>query len=242
MSRSAAIDALRPILSSLQIAEALDVACGSGTMTRALAESVASFQRIRGVDVDGAQLREARADTTDRRIRFERFAAEALPYRDHRFDVVLMSYALHHVHDPETALREVERVRSPDGVAIVLEPVADARSQAQEASIELHHLKAEVDRWCGMPHRDTYSTADAVDLLRSVWPTCRLAVATARSIERAAIVKRLNAVGDYLANAHDRPTYAQLKRRLHQTRSVALRHGIGDPDTLIAIVGPDQSP
>lgn len=49
------------------------------------------------------------------RIRFEVADAHHLPYDDASFDRVLMTCVLHHVEDPEQAMREMRRVVKPGG-------------------------------------------------------------------------------------------------------------------------------
>lgn len=50
-------------------------------------------------------------------IRFEEADAEALPYRDATFDRVLHTCLLHHLRNPEEALKEIRRVLRPGGTA-----------------------------------------------------------------------------------------------------------------------------
>ena len=49
------------------------------------------------------------------RIRFEVADAQQLPYEDATFDRVLVTCVLHHLNDPELALREMRRVVKPGG-------------------------------------------------------------------------------------------------------------------------------
>ena len=55
----------------------------------------------------------------DRTRRVVRAVAEALPFRDAAFDVVVANYVLHHVPDTARAVTELARVMRPGGVAVV---------------------------------------------------------------------------------------------------------------------------
>jgi SAM-dependent methyltransferase len=97
----------------------LEVCCGSGLMTEALARRGA---RVTGTDVSIQAL--ARARERARRYGFHaefRVAdTEALPFRDACFDVVAVHDGLHHLDDPGRAIREMARV-ARQGV-LILEP------------------------------------------------------------------------------------------------------------------------
>lgn len=108
--------------------DALDVGCGAGRLTRLLA---AAGARASGIDVNPAVIRRAiaraREDGAD--IEFAEGRAEALPWPDARFDVVVFSNSLHHVEADrmERALAEAARVLRPEGLLYVMEPVAKGR-------------------------------------------------------------------------------------------------------------------
>ncbi len=52
---------------------------------------------------------------------------ENIPYPDGAFDVVLCNHVLEHVADDRRAMREIRRVLSPGGWAVLLAPMDDAR-------------------------------------------------------------------------------------------------------------------
>jgi 2-polyprenyl-3-methyl-5-hydroxy-6-metoxy-1,4-benzoquinol methylase len=101
----------------------LEVCCGSGLMTEALARHGA---RVTGTDVSAGAL--VRARERARRYgfdaRFQPADAAALPFRDGAFDVVAVHDGLHHLDDPEAAIAEMARV-ARDGV-LILEPARAA--------------------------------------------------------------------------------------------------------------------
>lgn len=114
----AVIKSVIPSLAGIRI---LDVGCGSGGLARLLAEEGAE---VTGIDPNPQALTAAR--TLAPAARFEAASAEALPFEDAAFDVVLVVNALHHVplHAMDRALAEAGRVARPGGWLIVLEPLA----------------------------------------------------------------------------------------------------------------------
>ena len=99
----------------------LDVGCGTGSFARRLAEHFEDIA-ITGVDVSAGMLAEARRKTAGApNARFVQASAEALPFPDASFDVVVSASALHYVPDPARALRETARVLRPGGRLALLD-------------------------------------------------------------------------------------------------------------------------
>jgi ubiquinone/menaquinone biosynthesis C-methylase UbiE len=100
--------------------EVLDIGCGTGYFSRRAARVVAPDGHVVGIDpsrpvIDYAT-RVAPATCT-----FQTARAEALPYPDASFDLVISSLAFHHLPPVErpTALRESYRVLRPGGQLLV---------------------------------------------------------------------------------------------------------------------------
>lgn len=97
----------------------LDVGCGSGAVTRALAQSIAPDGRAVGVDTSHALLKVARelADGAGLGglIEFREGDCRRLPFPDASFDAVLAATTLSHVPDVGRALAEIVRVTRPGG-------------------------------------------------------------------------------------------------------------------------------
>lgn len=100
----------------------LDLGCGTGTLLLRLASRVPGA-RIAGVDADPAMLRQAQAKATAAGISLDLAPAwaDALPFADGSFDVVLSSLFFHHLqpNDKRRSLREVLRVLRPGGRVLI---------------------------------------------------------------------------------------------------------------------------
>jgi ubiquinone/menaquinone biosynthesis C-methylase UbiE len=103
----------------------LDVGCGTGTLAIAAKERLGAAGSVLGIDASPEMIARARAKAKRRHldIAFERAAAEALPFPNARFDVVLSTIMLHHLPRKirEQAAREIRRVLKPGGRAVILD-------------------------------------------------------------------------------------------------------------------------
>jgi ubiquinone/menaquinone biosynthesis C-methylase UbiE len=96
----------------------LDVGCGTGTLTLALAQE---FARAIGVDPAPRMVAKAVAKGANVSAWFAVAEAESLPFADASFDGVTASFTLHHWRDPQLGLGEVARVLKPDGRLAIAE-------------------------------------------------------------------------------------------------------------------------
>jgi len=102
---------------------ALDVCCGTGDISFALAKAGA---RVDGVDFSAAMLGVARQRAAGRREfsetnpQFQQGDALSLPFSDRTFDVVTVGYGLRNLSSWETGLREMHRVAKPGARLLVL--------------------------------------------------------------------------------------------------------------------------
>ncbi len=95
--------------------QVLDVACGTGAVTRLVAEAVGEAGRVVGVDVTKAMLDVARSVRTAVAIEWCESSAVAMPFPAHTFDLVLCQQGLQFVPDRAAALAEMYRVLRPGG-------------------------------------------------------------------------------------------------------------------------------
>jgi len=113
----------------------IDVACGPGVVTAAIAPAARS---VTAFDATEAMLDKARARCTKAglgNVTFERGDAENLPFADARFDGAITRLAIHHFANPQRALDGVFRVLRPGGRAVIVDVV----SSEDRAESDLHN-------------------------------------------------------------------------------------------------------
>jgi len=92
----------------------LDVACGTGVVTRRASELVGPEGTVAGLDVNPGMLAVARS-VSPPSIEWHESSAESIPCPDASFDVVTCSLGLQFVPDRSAALREIHRVLADGG-------------------------------------------------------------------------------------------------------------------------------
>jgi demethylmenaquinone methyltransferase/2-methoxy-6-polyprenyl-1,4-benzoquinol methylase len=101
----------------------LDVACGPGAVTKALAKR--SPTRIVGLDLSEAMLQQGQSNVIKaglaERVSLVLGRGEQLPFPDATFDGLTFTYLLRYVDDPEATLAELARVVKPGGPIASLE-------------------------------------------------------------------------------------------------------------------------
>lgn len=129
----------------------LDLACGTGDLTRALAARYPDAS-VTGLDLTPAMLDLARAATTHARVRFVEGSLDDLPLADGTCDVVTGGYALRNAPDLARTVREIRRVLAPGGIAAFLD---FSRPPSRAGSAVSHALlKAWGAFWGLVVHRD----------------------------------------------------------------------------------------
>ena len=100
----------------------LDVACGTGYFARLIAERVGPGGLVVGIDASPEMITYARRKAVQLgNCKFQLATAEALPFPEDHFDVVVSSLAMHHLPDDlqVVAFREMRRVLRPRGALLV---------------------------------------------------------------------------------------------------------------------------
>ena len=97
----------------------LDLGCGTGTLTKMIAESVPELHVV-GFDADPATLKQAqkKLSSLGGRVTLQQGFAQQIPFSTDSFDVVVSSLFFHHLttEQKNDALKEIFRVLKPGGL------------------------------------------------------------------------------------------------------------------------------
>src|SRR5258708_37233448 len=103
-----------------------DVACGPGLVVAACARVV---RHATGIDITPAMLDRARAHSSQlglTNVTWRQGDVLPLPWPDASFSIVTSRFAFHHFLDPLAVLREMKRVATPGGRAVVVDSTPEA--------------------------------------------------------------------------------------------------------------------
>jgi ubiquinone/menaquinone biosynthesis C-methylase UbiE len=93
----------------------LEVACGTGVVTRALATTLPASCEVIATDLNKAMVSHAESIGSSRAVTWQTADVMALPYEDGAFDVVVCQFSVMFFPDRVGAYREVRRVLRPAG-------------------------------------------------------------------------------------------------------------------------------
>ncbi|UOR12460.1 demethylmenaquinone methyltransferase [Halobacillus amylolyticus] len=102
----------------------LDVCCGTGDWTMALAEEVGPTGKVVGLDFSVNMLSvgiKKKIASRKKQVEFEHGNAMELPFEDNQFDHVTIGFGLRNVPDYLQVLKEMHRVVKPGGKVVCLE-------------------------------------------------------------------------------------------------------------------------
>ncbi len=107
---------LKRRVASMSISRLLEVAAGTGVVTRALASIPNENMAIVATDLNQAMLDQAAAVGTARPVQWQQADALALPFSDGEFDAVVCQFGAMFFSDKAKAFSEARRVLKPGGV------------------------------------------------------------------------------------------------------------------------------
>jgi ubiquinone/menaquinone biosynthesis C-methylase UbiE len=154
-------------------ARAIDIGCGAGHLSLALAPHLA---RIIALDPSPgmlAQVAKAAAARGLGQIQTREGSAESLPFQDASLQLVCTRYSAHHWTRLEAAMQEMGRVLGSGGHALIIDtlgqedPLADTFMQ----TIELLRDPSHVRNRCPGEWRSLFRTAGLLEVEHVEWPT-----------------------------------------------------------------------
>jgi SAM-dependent methyltransferase len=122
-------------------ADWIDVACGPGVVSRAMASRVGS---VKGVDLTPAMIAEAERRANEEGIESVGFAlgdATSLDLDDDSFDGAITRLSLHHIPAPGRVVAEMARLVRPGGWVLASDIVADRDRDANAWREEIERLR-----------------------------------------------------------------------------------------------------
>ena len=105
--------------------DVLDIAGGTGDLTRAFSREVGAGGRVVLADINDSMLMVGRDKLLDQgiagNVEYVQANAECLPFADYSFDLITIAFGLRNVTDKDAALASMYRVLKPGGRLLVLE-------------------------------------------------------------------------------------------------------------------------
>ena len=124
----------------------LDVGCGTGSLAIAAKNQVGDDGQVSGIDASPEMIARAtsKAAKAGVDVSFRTAVAEALPFADATFDVVLSTLMLHHLPRKvrQQCAREIRRMIKPQGRVLVVD---FARAQSRSGFLAHFHRHGHVD-------------------------------------------------------------------------------------------------
>jgi ubiquinone/menaquinone biosynthesis C-methylase UbiE len=176
-------------LANRRVSRILEVACGTGVVTRALDAALGDDVKIVATDLNPAMLEEARAQGTRRSVDWQTADAMALPFDDGGFDCVVCQFGAMFFPDKPHAFAEARRVLAPGGIFVF--NVWDRIEENDFANVILHTLAslfpADPPRFMARtPHGYNDVAAIRRDLAAGGFPEADIETVTARSVAATA--------------------------------------------------------
>lgn len=102
-------------LQGMRSGNVLELAAGTGTVTRALARTLPDAVAITATDLNPAMLDQARSHAGLERVQWREADALSLPFADQQFDYIICQFGVMFFPDKMAAFREALRVLRPGG-------------------------------------------------------------------------------------------------------------------------------
>ena len=121
----------------------LDVGCGSGTFTIAMAKMVGETGKVIAVDVQDEMLQIVKKKAAKERLESRIITHKSKPDRigiSDKVDFALAFYMVHEVPDVEAFLKEIATMLKPNGRLLIVEPKLHVSASLFEKTLEAARL------------------------------------------------------------------------------------------------------
>ncbi len=106
------------MLSGKQYSSILEIACGTGRVTKHLLTLLSDGGTITATDLNAEMIAVAKENVSDDRIRWQVVDAQKLPFNNESFDLVVCQFGVMFFPDKKKAFEETYRVLKPNGLFI----------------------------------------------------------------------------------------------------------------------------
>ena len=117
--------AIREIVDTDKVLDILDIACGTGDFSIAIAKAMSPGSHVSGLDISEGMLVVMRgklaAEGLEGRVSVGQGDCEAMGFADARFDRAAIAFGIRNFEHREKALKEILRVLKPGGKLVILE-------------------------------------------------------------------------------------------------------------------------
>jgi len=117
--------ALKQIVEKDKEQQILDIACGTGDFSIAIAKAMGEKSHVTGLDLSSQMLRvmaeKVEAEGLTQRISAQQGDSEKTDFADDSFDRVTIAFGIRNFEHRDVALREIRRILKPGGKLVILE-------------------------------------------------------------------------------------------------------------------------
>ena len=146
----------------------LDMATGNGNFIHTLDATLKEYTEIIGIDTSDRYATAFEQAFHSKPVQYHQMDAAKLDYPEASFDTVCIANSLHHLTDLPGVLVEMQRVLKRRGRLIISEMYRDGQTETQMSHVHLHHWWGVIDTAQGIPHNETYTRQNLIDIAQSL--------------------------------------------------------------------------
>ncbi|MDP6039001.1 MAG: methyltransferase domain-containing protein [Candidatus Latescibacteria bacterium] len=145
----------------------LDIACGSGSFTHRLIDSLKSYISVTGLDIKPTLQTDFLKNVDGHDVTFVASAVADYLENAGSFDTISISNAIHHLEGVGDILGDLRNILNFGGTVIINEMYSDDLTPAQETQRDLHGLMAKLQCVMGEYHRGAFTRGEIHDFINN---------------------------------------------------------------------------